>query len=417
MSLNHHFKTYFPAMYSYNFRLYFIGQCLSTTGTWMQSFAQSWLVLELTKSNFLLGALSATQFLPMLLFSLFGGTLADYLPKKKILLITQTCFALLAGILAFLTFTNQVEYWMILILTFINGTLSSIDMPTRQAFFSEVVSDKDLSNAIMLNSSVFNLSRLIGPAIATFTIGLFGLAPCFAINSFSYIAVIIALLMMKMPIKTDTKKLSDLKISKVFKDMKLGLIYAYQTKSIFLPALTILAANIILMNYGITLPIYAREALKQGVGGYGMLNTCLGFGSLITAIAMAMFIKGKPTAKILYGSGLLLALSLLLLGINTDENIAFPLMIIVGVANIALTISVNATMQLNATKEMRGRVMGVYSFIFGGTTPFGSLFTGIVSQFFGIAICLQVSGISAFLIILAIAIFFVLLSKKQPDLF
>lgn len=392
MNTDNYFTKTFPALTYHNFRLFFFGQCISTIGTWMQTIAQSWLVLELTKSDLLLGLLAAVQFLPVLLFSLFGGTLADWLPKRKVLLVTQSVFAILATILAVLTYTKQIEYWMILILAFILGLFNAIDMPTRQSFYSEVVQEKALGNAIMLNSTVFNLARLLGPAIAALLIGLFGLTICFTLNALSYVAVIIALFQIKLPAQYEQFKTTKLNFKIIYENMKSGLHYMTQSSKLYLPAITMLVVNIFLMNYTITLPIYSANIVNAGVTGYSLLTTCMGVGSLMAAIFLTVLSKGKPKSLVLYGSGILCSCFLILLGFSNSFLMAGILMIFIGLTNITLTISVNTSLQLNAKREMRGRIMGVYSFILGGTTPIGSLYTGIISQTFGIAACLSISG-------------------------
>ncbi len=230
---------HFPALTHRNFRIFWTGQCVSLIGTWMQNIGQSWLVLKITDSSFKLGLVSALQFTPVLLFSLFAGVFVDRFQKKKILLFTQTSLMILAFILATLTATNLIKYWHILILATILGFVNNIDMPARQAFIVELVGKEDLMNGITLNSAIFNAARLLGPAVAGFVMGLFGIAVCFYLNALSFIAVICGILMIRIPPKSGNDTPPQKTSKPVLDNIKEGLRYIRKTPVVFITVMLI----------------------------------------------------------------------------------------------------------------------------------------------------------------------------------
>lgn len=371
-----------PALSYHNYRLYFLGMCVSHIGSWMQSIAQSWLVYEMTNDAFLLGLVSSMQFLPMLLFSLFGGTIADYLPKRKILFFTQSTFAILTGTLFILAATGILEYWMIIIFAFLIGCCNALDVPTRQSFMIEIVEPDYLQNAIVLNSTVYNLAKLIGPTVAALIISNFNIEICFLLNSISYIAIIFSLA--KMDYTTQIKKkINNLNIKKIFHDMGAGIKYISTSIDLALPILLIFFVNVILMNFSVMLPIYTK-AIGQEATGYSLLNTSMGIGSIIVALTVALHIKKKPNKILMFSAIIITIFCYVLLGFNHNIFYACILMVITGASLFLTTTSINTTIQLNSASEMRGRVMGIYSLMFGGSTPIGSFYTGSVTSHFNI---------------------------------
>ncbi|HOT60661.1 MAG TPA: MFS transporter, partial [Spirochaetales bacterium] len=228
-------QSYFPALQEKNFRIYWIGQCVSLIGTWMQNVGQSWLVLELTGSAQKLSIISALQFFPMMLFSAFAGPIIDAFPKKKILLFTQTGLAVLAMLLAILTWTKLIQYWMVVILALLLGFVQLIDNPTRHAFVIELSGKEALTNAVALNSAAFNLARMAGPAVAGILIEIIGTGSCFFLNSISFVAVIIALLNVTVQTHASIKKPESLK--EIVLQTKDGVIYTLRNKNILIPLL------------------------------------------------------------------------------------------------------------------------------------------------------------------------------------
>ncbi|MHB1485900.1 MAG: MFS transporter [Saccharofermentanales bacterium] len=381
----------FSSLKHRNYRLFWYGQCISLIGTWMQTIGQSWLVLELTKSAFKLSLVNMIQFLPMTIFALFAGTLADRYPKRKMLIFTQSALAVLAVILASLTYFEVVQYWHILVLALLLGIINTLDMPVRQSFFVELVGKNDLMNAIALNSGIFNLARIIGPAIAGLLIGLIGIAACFYINALSFLAVIAGLWMIKLPdIIIAVRERSTIK--HVFSDIRKGLKYIKFKKIILLPLILLSVMSAFVMNFGVLIPVYAQQNLLQNATGYGVLMTSMGIGSFIGALAVAAKSKKGPRLRYLVGGAFGMSAFLFLLGFVKNFEIAAVTLFIIGFFSIVFTALVNSIIQLNSEDNMRGRVMSVYSLVFGGVIPLGSMFAGNLTEQFGAPVCMMISG-------------------------
>jgi MFS family permease len=382
----------FPALQHRNYRLFWFGQCISLVGTWMQSIGQSWLVLQLTHSALKLSFVGTIQFLPMMFFSLFAGTLVDRFPKRRILILTQTSLAVLAVVLASLTYFKVVQYWHLLVLALLLGIVNTIDMPTRQSFFVELVGREDLMNAIALNSSIFNLARIIGPAVAGLLIGLVGIAICFYINAVSFLAVIAGLWMIDIPVLVVAKETVG-SIKHIFHDIHEGLRYIGKKEIIKQPLLLLAFISTFVMNFGVLIPVFAQQNLGQDATGYGFLMTCMGIGSFVGALILAARSKFGPRLKYLVGGAFGMSLFMVLLGLVKSYQIACITLFVVGLCSIVFTALVNSTIQLNSEDSMRGRVMSVYSLVFGGVTPIGSLFAGNITEYTSAPFCMIISGI------------------------
>lgn len=263
-----------------NFRLFWTGQCVSLVGTWMQNMAQSWLVLELTHSPFLLGVVGALQFTPSLLFALVAGVIADRMPKRILLLFTQSASMLLALILGLLIFFDVVQYWQVAILAFLLGTIHTIDMPARQSFIIELVGREDLMNAIALNSFIFNAARIIGPAVAGLVITYLGIAACFFLNAASFVFVLGGLLLMRLEHQAAVQE----EQVDVLKDIREGLGYIRRTPIVFSTA----------MNFNVLVPVFAREVLHREAQGFGFLMSAMGVGAFLGALTLAYFSHRGP---------------------------------------------------------------------------------------------------------------------------
>src|SRR5665647_804617 len=349
-----------PALSHRNFRLFWTGQCISLIGTWMQNIGQAWLVLQLTNSPFKLGLVTAMQFLPMMLFALFAGTLVDRFPKKTVLIFTQASLAILATVLASLSYFKVVQYWHVLVLAALLGIVNTLDMPTRQSFFVELVGKEDLMNAIGLNSSVFNLARILGPAVAGFLIALVGIGVCFYLNALSFLAVIVGLKM--MDIKAPIVKLSENKsLKNILVDIREGLTYIKSITLIFYPLLLLAIISIFVFNFNILVPIFAMQNLNQNAAGYGFMMTSVGIGSFIGALIITARSKTGPRLKYLLGGALGMSLFLAVLGFETNYILACVTLLLLGFCSIMFTTLVNSIIQLTADDSMRGRVMSVYS--------------------------------------------------------
>src|SRR2546425_3904536 len=266
----------FVALRHRNFRLFWFGQMISLTGTWMQTIGQAWLVLQLTQSAWLLGIVGALQFLPVMLLSLFGGVLADRLPKRTVLLFTQSFAMLQAAVLWTLVATGEVRLWHVLVLASLLGLTNSVDMPTRQAFVVEMVGREDLPNAIALNSSLFNMARIVGPGLGGLLIAWLGVAPLFLLNAISFIAVIIGLAMIDLKklyaqVKHSATEKNVVKLS-TMQSLREGLDYVVRTPSIFLIILVVGIISLFGINFNVVLPLFATDVLHVGSEGFGFIS-------------------------------------------------------------------------------------------------------------------------------------------------
>ncbi|MEZ4507233.1 MAG: MFS transporter [Thermomicrobiales bacterium] len=273
----------FSALKHRNYRLYFFGQAVSVTGTWMQSLAMSWLVLSLTTSAIDLALVNVLQFAPTLVFGLFAGVLADRVPKRGLLVVTQSIAALCSLTLAILIWSDHIDLWHVYLLALIVGINNSFDMPARQAFVSEMVGDKaDLPNAIALNSTLFNMGRLVGPALAGLVLGAFGVAICFFIDALSYLAVIGSLLMMHVsPVAQAVRRRNPLE------SLRDGLAYVRATPVIGYLVVFAGLVGVFGINFNVWMPLLAKQEIDTGPGGFGLLMSSLGVGALVGALALA----------------------------------------------------------------------------------------------------------------------------------
>lgn len=373
-------KNTFPALCHNDFRYFFFGSCISLIGTWIQNTGQSWLVLTITNSPFKLGLVTALQFTPILLFSLFAGAAIDRYPKKRILLFTQTTMMILALILAILVYTKTVQYWHILILATCLGVANTVDMPTRQSYIIEMVGKKDLMNAIALNSSMFNGARLIGPGVAGLMINYLGFPLCFFINALSFIPLLYGIT--KISAKGLTKKLTENKA--ILSEVKEGLVYIFNTPEIYKTVALVGVVGTFAMNYSVLIPLQAKLVLNKGSQGFGYLMSSMGAGSLIASLAVAARSK-KPKRTMLYLSALLISLMLFMIGLIKIYALCMVFLFIIGIFNVMFSTTANSKIQLAASNDYRGRVMSVYALVFAGVTPIGSLFSGGLSTKFGVS--------------------------------
>ncbi|WP_027623844.1 MFS transporter [Clostridium lundense] len=407
MNTNNMIKNYFPALTHKEFKNFWIGCMISLIGTWIQNTGQAWLVLTLTNSSFKLGIVSALQFTPVLIFSLFAGAVIDNIPKRKILLFTQTGFMILAFILCFLVLTNKVQYWHVLVLAFLLGCINTLDMPTRQSFMIELVGKEDLINAIALNSSVFNGARLIGPGVSGIMIHYFGFTLCFFLNALSFIPLIYSIY--KINIKENNKFFD--KKKNIMKDVKEGIRYICKNPIIYRTVIIIAIVGTFAMNYSVLIPLQAKMVLNQGSKEYGYLMSCMGAGSFIAAVFVAAKNRSGPKRLLLYFSGTAISLFLVGIGFTKSFTVSAILLFLIGIFNILFTTTANSRIQLNVCDEYRGRVMSVYSLVFTGVTPIGSIFTGYVSTKFNVPFTFILSGIVT---VIFIWVLFVI-PKKNSD--
>lgn len=337
----------------------------------MQSTAQQWLVYRLTDSQSKLGTVTFLGFVPVLILSLFMGVIVDRIERRRILIFTQSWFALLAIILAVLTYTGAVEYWHILVLAFLLGIGNSLDMPARQSLYVDLVSKDDLLNAISLNSSIINAGRIIGPAIAGWLIAQLGEAPAFLINGLTYLAVISALFLMRMPPFQGPAP-----GTKNWESLTKGLRYLIGERRIFGLVSLLAAFSMFGFAYLVLLPVFARDVLDIGVRGYGSLMTAQGIGALIAALTLAAFGDRIPKGKVLTIGRVSLAIAVAILGLSRHPWLSGAAITLAGIALVAQFTVTNTLIQLIVPDDLRGRVMSAFSWSIGGFYPLGAFLFG-----------------------------------------
>jgi MFS family permease len=377
-------KNTFRSLRVRNYRLYFFGQMVSVTGTWMQTVAQAWLVLKLTHSGFALGLTTGLQFAPVLLAGAWGGVIADRFNKRQVVIATQLAAGLLALILWALMVTGAVQLWMIYLLAFALGCVTVVDVPTRQAFVMEMVGPEDLANAVGLNSTVVTCGRIIGPAIAAGLISTVGIASCFLINGLSYAAVIWSLRHM------DVGALMDLEPVRVKGQVREGLRYVWSDVTLRSSLLLMTVVGTMAFNFRVMLPLLATGPFHGGAGLYGMLSAVMGVGTLIGALISAS--RARPTRSLLIGSALAFGLLIIAAGAAPNLTTEIAVLLPMGALSIIFIATCNSTLQLRSTHAMRGRVMALYSVVFLGTTPIGSPLVGWIAQTAGPRASFYVAG-------------------------
>ena len=386
----------FVALRHRNFRLFWFGQLISLVGTWMQTTAQAWLVLELTHSAWLLGVVGALQFLPVMFLSLFGGVLADRLSKRTVLLFTQSSAMLQAVILWVLVATGHVQLWHVLLLASLLGLTNSLDMPTRQAFVVEMVGREDLPNAVALNSSLFNMARILGPGLGGLLIAWLGLAPLFLLNAISFIAVIIGLALIEIkelhiPVMRSTLT-KDVPKQSTLQSLCEGLAYVAHTPSVLLIIIVVGVISLFGINFNVVLPLFATDVLHSGPQGFGFISSAFGLGSLFSALWLAWG-NNMPSIRRLLTGALAFCVLEILFAVSHLYLLSLVLIAAVGFSQIVFSAAANTTLQTVAPDYLRGRIMSVYMLVFAGTVPLGNLFTGGIAHLFGAPIALLLGAV------------------------
>ncbi|WP_264843766.1 MFS transporter [Caldinitratiruptor microaerophilus] len=363
-----------------DFRLFWTGQLVSLVGTWMQSVGQSWLVLELTGSPLKLGLIGTLQFTPMLLFSLFAGAITDRLPKRRLILRTQTALMVLAFVLSALVWSGRVQYWHVAVLATLLGVVNTVDMPARQAFIVDMVGKEDLMNAIALNSAMFNGARIVGPAVAGLLVARYGVAPAFFLNGLSFLAVIAALRAIRAEGLPGPRRSES-----ILEEIGAGLRYALRTPLVGLVLSLLLVVSVFVINYNVTVPVFARDVLGQEAEGFGLLMAALGSGALAGALTLAALGRSRPPLAAVVAPALLLSAAAAGMAAVRQFGLAAAVLFVMGYSQILFTASCNTTLQVTAPDELRGRVMSLYALVFAGVTPIGALFAGSITEAFGVA--------------------------------
>lgn len=386
--LRQHSRETFSSLYVRNYRLYYLGQIISTSGTFMQSVAQAWLVLQLTNSGFALGITSTLQYIPFLLLGPYGGVVADRFPKRKILYFTQSLSGLLALTLGVLVATDLVQVWMVYVLAACLGLVTVFDNPARQTFYIEMVGPDHLRNAVTLYSILVNLARMIGPSLAAALIAGFGLAPCFMINGLSYGMVVIMLAMMR-----SSELLSTPPLPRAKGQIQEGFRYVVSTPNLGLTLLIMAIIGTFTYEFHISLPLLARQTFKGDAGSYAFLTASMGLGATAGGIVFAsrkeIHFSRVVSACFLFGLAVLAAAfmpSLLLTGL---------VMILVGIFSINFSTLGNSLLQLESSHQMRGRVMAFWSMASLGSTTIGAPIVGWFAEAVGARWGLALGGVAA----------------------
>jgi MFS family permease len=362
-----------------NYRRFWIGYTVSLVGTWMRNVAQGWLALELTNDAFMVGLVGAVGNLPVLLFSLFGGVLADRYSKLRIVRVTQTLLLVEAALMWWFTWTGLITVPRLLALATFAGIVSAFDVPARQSLQVELVGKEDLLDAIALNSSGFNLARIIGPAIAAFIIARAGLAWCFAVNAVSYLAVLIGLLTIRLP-DVPARRVA----TSPLRDVWRALVYMSRTREVSALMRLIAVFSVFGIPYLVLMPVLARDVLHTDASGYGFLLTCVGVGAIAGALTLATF--GRRARQGLLLERAAYAFSVLLIGLALSRSVwvSAALLITVGFTMILNNALANTLLQTIVPDALRGRVMAAYALVFIGFSPIGQLFGGMVASQFGV---------------------------------
>jgi MFS family permease len=378
----------FRALESHNFRLFVTGQLISLVGTWMQQLAMSWLVYRLTGSPMLLGLIAFLGQVPGFFVAPVAGMLADHFDRRRILLVAQTLAMAQALALAYLAFTNQVQVWHVLYLSAFLGIVTGIDIPMRQAFVTDMLErPEDLGNAISLNSSIFNGTRLIGPAIAGFLIATVGEKWCFLMNALSYIAVIIALLSMRLkPSEQKSRPQGYLR------GIGEGFAYAWHFEPIRSILLLVGLVSLVGLPYSVLMPIYAREILHGGPQTLGFLMGSAGAGALTGAMFLASRANILGLGRLIPVATMVFGLGLMAFAHSSMLWLSMPLMFLVGLGMMLQLASSNIILQTMAEEDKRGRVLSLYTMSFLGLTPLGSLVIGTLASHIGVAVTLTIGG-------------------------
>jgi MFS family permease len=387
------------AFASRDFRLFFAGQLVSLVGTWMQSVAQSWLVLELTDSPLRLGLVGTLQFAPVLVLSFFAGAMADRLPKRRLLIATQSVMCVQSLLLAMLVYRGHVQYWHVATMALVYGVANTVDMPTRQAFIVEMVGRESLRSAIALNSAMFNGARVIGPALAGLVIARWGTALAFFFNGLSFVAVIAALAVLHaqgLPRASSGRALRH--------EIAEGVRYALRTPRIALVMSLVMAVSAFFFNYNTLVPLLARDILRQDAHGFGLLMTAVGCGAVAGAVVLASLGAERPPTQVLITAALALGLATMLMASVGSFGVAVALLVVMGFSGMLFMTGANTTVQLTVPDDLRGRVMSLHTLMFAGMTPFGAFLVGAITEAFGPRAGFFVTGASGSAAVVAVTL-------------
>jgi MFS family permease len=379
------------SLHQRNYRLFFFGQLISVAGTWMQTVAQSFLVLDLTHSGTALGLVTAVRFLPVLLFGPLGGLFADRMNKQHVLRITQTASGLLAGVFAVLIATNSIHMWIVYLLAAALGCVNVFDNPARQSFISEMVSKKDLANAVVLNSVSINIARVFGAAAGGGIAAAVGLAWCFALNGVSFGAVVVSLLLMR-----SSELFPARRVAREPRQVRQGLAYVRSTPELFIPLLMIAVIGTLAWEFPVSLPLMARNVFHGGAAAYGVMGSVMGVGAVVGGLVSAS--RPRPRTRALCLAAIGWGIAILAAAAAPNFPLELGALLFVGYGSITFNSLAKTTLQLAATPTMRGRVMALWGLAWLGSTPIGGPIIGWVGQNVGARWALVVGGLPTVII-------------------
>lgn len=372
----------FAAMRHRNFQLYFGGQLVSNIGTWMQVIAQAWVVYQIGHSELILGLVAFASAIPVLLITPWAGVVVDRMPRRTLLMITQTGAMILAFIMAALTFTNLIQEWHVIVLAALLGVVNAFDAPARQAFVPEIVTREDLPNAIAMNSMMFNSARVIGPAVAGLTLAAVGAAWCFTINGISFLAVLLGLWLIDLPDRRVVHTASP------WSQLVSGLRYTAKHSELSTLILISLVFSVFGISYATILPAFVENTLHMGAAAYGWVNTATGLGAVTGAFLLMYGLSHGKRGKLLVAVNIAFPIILMLFAFTSNFVPALVLAYGLGLGFMMQFTTLNTLLQTRVEDSFRGRVMGLYTLTFFGFAPFGNLLIGYLGEKMGLSIAM-----------------------------
>lgn len=375
------------ALHHRDFRVFFAGQAVALVGSWMQQVAQAWLVLSLTNSPLRLGLVGSLNFLPVLLFALVGGAVADRLPKRRLLVLTQSLLGCQTLTLALLIVTGRVRYWHVCVLALVWGIANTVDLPVRQAFVVELAGRADVTSAVALNSAAFNAARIVGPAAGGLLIAHAGVAPAYFINAFAFVVVIVTLLVVRARGLPPPRALG----TTLGGEIREGLGYALRTRRILIVCGVLFVVSITVFNFSVYVPLFARQVLGLGPEGFGFLMASVGIGAVGGAFTLGAL--RAPSLRLLFTTAFLSCAGLVVMSTLSRFGAAAGALFVLGWVSVMAVAGCQVALQLAAPDRLRGRIMSLHTFIYGGVFPFGAFSVGAISEHWGVSWAFRVAGI------------------------
>jgi len=384
-----------PALRHTAFRWFLVGQSVSLVGTWMHRVALPWLVLELTRSALLLGAVTALQAVPVILLSLAGGVLADRVPKRRILICTQAAQMTIALAIGVLVVTGTVRVWQLAVLIACFGLSTALDDPARHAFVAELVGREDVLNAVGLTSTIFNVARLIGPAFGAAVMTRLGIGWTFLVNAASFVPVLAALLLMRPPAPSLARSAA----SNLRDQLREGLTYVWGTPTVRRTLLLVGASALLLMNFSVLVPVFARTVLRVPAGAFSMLMAAQGAGAFAGALGVVLAGPRRPRGSVVTACAAVLAATELAMAVMRGYPMVAAGLAVGGAALVVLQAMANTTLQVSSPDYVRARVMAVYSLVLAGAPPIGAMLAGALAQTWGAPVAFLACGTVALLVV------------------